>query len=153
MASGSAARICESRRVDASYQGLQIGPVRTDLDTDAERCRQRFAEFPAVLMPAKSQRGSERHPWQPMATQTSQQETAVLSTGALMAAAGNTFEWPGSECRTRDFSQPLPSQTSTNGPGLITPPGAMAVNNFQGVPRGVEGFRAAEEKLKEMGLE
>ena len=71
-----------------------------------------------------------------MATQTSQQETAVLSTGALMAAAGNTYERPGSHCRTRDFSQPLSSQTSTNATGLITPPVAMAVDNFQGAPRG-----------------
>jgi hypothetical protein len=65
----------------------------------AERCRQRFAEFPAVLMPAKAVHGTERHPWQPMATQTSQQETAILSTGALIGAAGNTYERPGSDCR------------------------------------------------------
>ncbi len=31
--------------------------------------------------------------------------------GGGQAAAGNTFEWPGSQCRTRDFSQPLPAQT------------------------------------------
>lgn len=73
----------------------------------AERCRQRFAEFPAVLMPAKSIRGSERHPWQPMSTQTSQQETAILSTGV----------------------------SST---GMITPPVAMAIDNYQGAPRGVD---------------
>jgi site-specific DNA-cytosine methylase len=90
----------------------------------AERCLQRFGEFPAVLMPAKATRGSERHPWQPMSTQTSQQETAILSTGALVAAAGNTFERPGSECRTRDLSQPLPAQTATNSLGLVTPPAA-----------------------------
>lgn len=101
----------------------------------AERCRQRFAEFPAVLMPAKAERGSERHPWQPMSTQTSQQETAVLSTGALIAAAGNTFEHPGSTCRTRDFSDPLPTQSATNGQALLTPPVAVAVDNYQGAPR------------------
>lgn len=139
----------------------------------AERCRQRFADFPAVLMPAKSQRGSERHPWQPLVTQTSQQETSVLSTGALIAAAGNTYERPGSDCRTRDLGEPLPSQTATNTQALFTPPVALvagqvmvahrhngdgkhitqpmdtvtsthekavllAVNNFQGAPRGVD---------------
>ncbi|MCT9932411.1 DNA cytosine methyltransferase [Planotetraspora sp. A-T 1434] len=139
----------------------------------AERCRQRFADFPAVLMPAKSQRGSERHPWQPLVTQTSQQETSILSTGALMAAAGNTYERPGSDCRTRDLGKPLPSQTATNTQALFTPPAALvtgqvmvahrhngdgkhitqpmdtvtsthekavllAVNNFQGAPRGAD---------------
>ncbi len=91
----------------------------------AERCRQRFAEFPAVLMPAKALHGTERHPWQPMATQTSQQETSILSTGALVAAAGHTYERPGSTCRSRDLSQPLWAQTATNATGLLTPPVAL----------------------------
>ncbi|NEA33101.1 DNA cytosine methyltransferase [Streptomyces sp. SID13031] len=112
------------------------GPMAATTMARAERCRQRFAEFPAVLMPAKATRGTERHPWQPMSTQTSQQETAILSTGALMAAAGNTFERVGSDCRTRDLSQPLPAQTATNGMGLIVPPVALAVDNFQGAARG-----------------
>ena len=127
--------------LDLSNLGTRIGdrkrPLAAATMERAERCRQRFAEFPAVLMPAKSQRGSERHPWQPLATQTSQQETALVSTGALMAAAGNTFERAGSQCRVRDFASPLPSQTTTNGTGLIAPPIAMAVNNFQGAARGV----------------
>jgi len=124
--------------LDLSNLGTRIGdkPIRTFKDgttgpmaattmARAERARQRFGEFPAVLMPAKAVHGSEKHPWQPMSTQTSQQETAILSTGALMAAAGNTYERPGSDCRTRDLSQPLPAQTATNGTGLITPPVAM----------------------------
>ncbi len=142
--------------LDLSNLGTRIGdrdkPLAAATMARAERCRQRFAEFPAVLMPAKSQRGSERQPWQPMATQTSQQETAVLSTGALMAAAGNTFEWPGSQCRSRDFSQRLPSQTSTNGTGLITPPVAMAIDNYQGVPRGVDEPLPTQGGSETMGL-
>lgn len=128
--------------IDLSDLGKRIGdrdrPLAPATMARAERCRQRFAEFPAVLMPAKAVRGSERHPWQPMATQTSQQETAVLSTGALMAAAGNSYERPGSNCRTRDFSQPLPSQTATNSMGVLTPPLGMAIDNFQGAARGVD---------------
>jgi site-specific DNA-cytosine methylase len=116
---------------------ITTGPLAPATMARAERCRQRFAEFPAVLMPAKAARGAERHPWQPMATQTSQQETAILSTGALMVAAGNTYEHPGSNCRTRDLSEPLWSQTATNGTGLLTPPVAIAVDNFQGAPRSV----------------
>jgi site-specific DNA-cytosine methylase len=127
--------------LDLTDLGTRIGdrerPLAAATMARAERCRQRFAEFPAVLMPAKAARGSERHPWQPMATQTSQQEAAILSTGAIMAAAGNTFERPGSDCRSRGLDQPLWAQTATNATGLVTPPVAIAVDNFQGGPRGV----------------
>src|SRR5262249_28206212 len=101
----------------------------------AERCRIRFPDFPAVLMPAKAIRGSERHPWQPLATQTSQQETSILSTGAVIVAAGNTFERPGSDCRVRTMDQPLWTQPATSTAGLVTPPIAIAVDNYQGSPR------------------
>jgi len=114
-----------------------VGPLAKSTMARAERCRARFADFPAVLMPAKGVHGSERHPWQPLATQTSQQETSILSTGALIAAAGNTFERPGSNCRSRGFDQPLWAQTATNTTGLVTPPVAIAVDNYQGGPRGV----------------
>ncbi|WP_405673159.1 DNA cytosine methyltransferase [Streptomyces sp. NBC_01530] len=113
-----------------------VGPLARSTMARAERCRQRFADFPAILMPAKGVHGSERHPWQPLATQTSQQETSILSTGAIIAAAGNTFERPGSDCRSRGFDQPLWAQPATNTTGLITPPIAIAVDNYQGAPRG-----------------
>ncbi|MFE1587010.1 DNA cytosine methyltransferase [Streptomyces sp. NPDC058737] len=113
-----------------------VGPLARSTMARAERCRQRFADFPAVFMPAKGVHGIEKHPWQPLATQTSQQETSILSTGAVMAAAGNTFERPGSDCRSRGFDQPLWAQTATNTTGLITPPVALAVDNYQGGPRG-----------------
>jgi site-specific DNA-cytosine methylase len=115
-----------------------VGPLARATMARAERCRSRFAEFPAVLMPAKAVHGSERHPWQPMATQTSQQETSILSTGAIMAAAGNTFERPGSNCRSRGLDEPLWAQPATNTTGLITPPIALAVDNYQGGPRGAD---------------
>ncbi|CAN3132272.1 DNA cytosine methyltransferase [Mycobacterium sp. smrl_JER01] len=115
--------------LDLRDLGTKIGdrkkPLAAATMARAERCRQRFAEFPAVLMPAKALRGSEKHPWQPMATQTSQQETGVLSTGAIMAAAGNTFERAGSDCRSRDLSEALWAQTSTNATGIVTPPVAV----------------------------
>ncbi|TDD45416.1 DNA cytosine methyltransferase [Nonomuraea terrae] len=158
---------------DKNTGEIIMSPLAPATMARAERCRQRFTDFPAVLMPAKSQRGSERHPWQPLVTQTSQQETAILSTGALIAAAGNTYERPGSDCRTRTLGEPLPSQTSTNTQALLTPPAALvtgqvmvahrhngdgkhitqpmdtvtsthekavllAVNNFQGAPRGAD---------------
>jgi DNA (cytosine-5)-methyltransferase 1 len=115
--------------LDLTDLGTRIGdrkrPLAPATMARAERCRQRFAEFPAVLMPAKAVRGSERHPWQPLATQTGQQEAAILSTGAVMAAAGNTFERPGSDCRSRDLGQPLWAQTATNTTGILAPPVAV----------------------------
>lgn len=126
--------------LDLTDLGTRIGdrarPLAAATMARAERCRQRFAEFPAVLMPAKALHGVERHPWQPMRTQTSQQETAILSTGATLVAAGNTFERPGSDCRSRTLDAPLWTQTGTATAGLITPPVAVAVDNFQGAPRG-----------------
>ncbi|MFI5712937.1 DNA cytosine methyltransferase [Kribbella sp. NPDC051620] len=152
--------------LDLSNLGTRIGdrdkPLAPSTMARIERARQRLGEFPAVLMPAKATRGSERHPWQPMSTQTSQQETAILSTGALLAVAGNTFERAGSDCRTRDFSQPLPAQTATNAMGLITPPVAaavtqeqamlLAVDNFQGAARGAGDPLPTQGGSETMGL-
>ncbi|MFD8621729.1 DNA cytosine methyltransferase [Streptomyces sp. NPDC059513] len=90
-----------------------VGPLARSSMARAERCRQRFADFPAILMPAKGVHGSERLLLQPMATQTSQQETAILSTGPV--------------------DQPLWAQT----PGLPEASAmALAVDNFQGAARG-----------------
>lgn len=114
------------KALDLSNLGTRIGdrkrPLAPASMARAERCRQRFAEFPAVLMPAKSMHGTEKHPWQPMPTQTSQQETALLSTGAVLTVAGNTFEREGSDCRSRTFAEPLWTQHATNGVGVLTPP-------------------------------
>lgn len=84
-----------------------VGPLARSTMARAERCRQRFADFPAILMPAKGVHGSERHLLQPMATQTSQQEASLLSTGPVV--------------------QPL-----------WTPSVALAVDNYQGGPRGAD---------------
>ncbi|MEU5143730.1 DNA cytosine methyltransferase [Streptomyces sp. NPDC021139] len=91
-----------------------VGPLARSSMARAERCRQRFADFPAILMPAKGVHGSERLLLQPMATQTSQQETAILSTGPVV--------------------QPLWAQDTAD--GLVTPTMALAVDNFQGAARG-----------------
>ncbi|MEV0779227.1 DNA cytosine methyltransferase [Streptomyces sp. NPDC050428] len=91
-----------------------VGPLARSSMERAERCRQRFADFPAILMPAKGVHGSERLLLQPMATQTSQQETAILSTGRVV--------------------RPLWAQTAAE--GLAAPAVALAVDNFQGAARG-----------------
>jgi len=110
--------------LDLSDLGIRIGdkPIKTFADgfvgplarssmARAERCRQRFADFPAILMPAKGVHGSERLLLQPMATQTSQQETAILSTGPVV--------------------EPLWTQPA----GQSMAPAALAVANYQGAPR------------------
>lgn len=87
-----------------------VGPLARSSMARAERCRQRFADFPAILMPAKGVHGSERLLLQPMATQTSQQETTILSTGPVL--------------------EPLWAQAAADGLA------ALAVDNFQGAARG-----------------
>ncbi len=105
--------------LDLSDLGTRIGdrekPLAASTMARAERCRQRFAEFPAVLMPAKAARGSERHPWQPMATQTSQQETAILSTGAPVAVAVDNFQGG-----PRGVDDPLPTQGGSETMALLS---------------------------------
>jgi site-specific DNA-cytosine methylase len=102
--------------LDLSDLGTRIGdrakPLAPATMARAERCRQRFADFPAVLMPAKSVHGSEKHLWQPMATQTSQQETSILSTGTpivsrLAVAVDNYQGGP------RGADEPLPTQVGS----------------------------------------
>ncbi|MGU3650628.1 DNA cytosine methyltransferase [Mycolicibacterium sp. A43C] len=151
--------------LDLRDLGTRIGdrkkPLAAATMARAERCRQRFAEFPAVLMPAKAIHGTEKHPWQPMATQTSQQETAILSTGAIMAAAGNTYERPGSDCRSRDLSEPLWAQTATNTTGIVTPPVAVtgqvvAAHRHNGdgqhITRPMDTVTSTHEKAVLMGV-
>jgi hypothetical protein len=84
--------------------------------------------------------GDGQHVTRPMGTVTGTHEKAALiaSTGAIMGAAGNTFERAGSTCRSRGLDQPLWTQPATNSTALVTPPLAVAVDNYQGVPRGAD---------------
>lgn len=84
------------------------GPFAPSTMARAQRCLERFGDFPAVLMPAKGVHGSERHPWQPMSTQTSQQETALL------LAVDN---YQGSP---RGVDQPLPTQVGSEVFGVVS---------------------------------
>jgi site-specific DNA-cytosine methylase len=126
--------------LDLSNLGTRIGdrtrPLAATTMARAERCRQRFAEFPAVLMPAKAVRGSDRHVGQPMATQTSQQETAVLSTGAVIAAHRHNGDG-------QHITRPMDTVTSTHEKAIV-----LAVDNYQGAPRS-----AAEPLPTQVGSE
>jgi len=161
--------------LDLTNLGTRIGdrkrPLAPATMARAERCRQRFADFPAVLMPI-TRRGttasSGTHPWQPMRTQTSQQETAILSAMLMPAKAtrgaernitepmgtqmANSFEHPGSTCRTRDLAEPLWAQLSTNSTGVLRPPVAMSVVNWQGAPRGVDDVLPTQGGSETLGI-
>lgn len=120
--------------LDLRDLGTRIGdrkkPLAAATMARAERCRQRFAEFPAVLMPVKAQRGVERHPWQPMATQTSQQETALLSTGQVMVAHRHNGDG-------KHLTQPMDTVTGTHEKALLTAAGVTTFRRGQ-APRGVD---------------
>jgi site-specific DNA-cytosine methylase len=107
-----------------TFKDGSVGPLAASTMARAERCRQRFAEFPAVLMPAKAVRGSERHPWQPLSTQTSQQETAILSTGQVMVAHRHNGDG-------QHITQPMDTVTATYEKAVL-----LAVDNYQGAARG-----------------
>lgn len=130
--------------LDLSDLGTRIGdrakPLADTTMARAERCRQRFAEFPAVLMPAKAQRGSERHPWQPLATQTSQQETGILSTGWVMA--GHRHNGNG-----KHLTQPMDTVTSTHEKAVL-----LAIDNYQGAGRGADEPLPTQVGSETLGL-
>lgn len=101
--------------LDLTDLGTPIGdrkrPLAASTMARAERARRRFADFPAVIMPAKALHGSERHPWQPLATQTSQQEAALLSTGALPFRRHTV---------PTTHVEPMPTVTAEQIPGLLS---------------------------------
>lgn len=148
--------------LDLTDLGTRIGdrkkPLAPATMARAERCRQRFAEFPAVLMPAKAARGTERHLGQPLATQTSQQETAILSAGAInFQGADRGVDEPlptqgGSETFAllssgvvpfrrntvpTSHAEAMPTVTAEQIPGVLTAAGVMKFN--QGADRRVHG--------------
>ncbi len=169
------------------FRDGSTGPMAASTMARAERCLQRFPEFPPVLVPAAALQDSDGHPWQPMAGQDGGQEAAALagaviaahrhngdgqhitrpmdtctathekavllaSTGVLIGAAGNTFERPGSDCRSRGLDQPLWAQTGTNSTGLLTPPLAVAIDNYQGSPRGADQPLPTQVGSETLGL-
>lgn len=131
--------------LDLTNLGTRIGdrakPLAPATMARAERCRQRFADFPAVLMPAKATHGVERHPWQPMATQTSQQETALLSTGAVIAAHRHNGEG-------QPIARPMDTVTGTHEKALLWTGALMAAaGNTYERPGSVCRTRGVDEPL------
>lgn len=105
--------------LDLSNLGTRIGdrekPLAAATMARAERCRQKFSDFPAVVMPAKAAHGSERSPLQPLSTQTSQQEAAILSTGDAAALAIYNFQGA-----PRGAHESLPAQGGSETLGIVS---------------------------------
>ncbi|MBT8163069.1 MULTISPECIES: DNA cytosine methyltransferase [Arthrobacter] len=114
--------------LDLGDLGTRIGdrkkPLAASTMARAQRCKDRFAEFPAVLMPF-TRRGTDassgRHLGQPMQTQTAQQETALLSAMLMPAKAVRGAE--------KHLGQPLGTQTSQQEAALLSTGAIMNMAN------------------------
>lgn len=118
--------------IDWSDLGTRIGdrdrPLKATTLARIERGIAKFREWPPLLIPAKAQFGVDRQVTQPMTTQTTQQAMMIVH-GMQVVAAGNTFEHPGSSCRTRGMHEPMWSQHTTPAFAMVTAPGFTIKNN------------------------
>lgn len=107
-----------------------------------------------AVFPAHRHNGDGQNIAGPMDTMTTTHEKALLiaSTGVIIGAAGHTYERPGSECRSRGLDQPLWTQSATNTMGLLAPPVAAAVHNYQGAPRGAHEPLPTQGGSETLGL-
>lgn len=105
--------------------GVRIGdradaglpPLKPSGSARVEQTIRMFRRYPAYILPAKSQWGSARSVLDPMTTQTGQHDKMIVSDqvrfGGQVQMAGNTYQHPGSTCRTRSLDEPFPAQTAT----------------------------------------
>lgn len=126
--------------IDWSDLGSRIGdrekPLADSTMARIARGVEKFSTWPSFVMPAKGVHGSDRHISQPLATQTGQQE-AMLVNAMQVVVAGNTFEHPGSSCRTRSMGEPMWTQHTTAAHAMVVNP-FMMTNRTNNVPTGVE---------------
>lgn len=146
--------------LDLTNLGTRIGdrkkPLAAATMARAQRCMERFAEFPAVLMPAKANHGTEKHPWQPMDTVTTTPEKAVLvavhnyqgsargvdqalptqtSAETLSVLSAGVLPFRKHTIPTTHV-EPMPTQTAEQIPGLLTAAGLVGFN--EGIDRRVK---------------
>ncbi len=136
--------------LDLTNLGTRIGdrakPLAPATMARGEWCRQRFADFPAIIMPAKATYGAVRHLGQPMATQTSQQEAALLSTGSLIT--GNVIAAHRHNGDGQHISRPMDTVTTTHEKALLL----AAITNYQGAPRGLNEALPTQGASETLGL-
>ncbi|WP_040713250.1 DNA cytosine methyltransferase, partial [Nocardia takedensis] len=99
--------------LDLTTLGTKIGdrkrPLQPATLARAERCRQKFAEFPAILLPD---------------TSTGRTEPVLLGSGSVFAAHRHNGDG-------KHLTQPMDTMTSTHEKAVLF----GAVNNYQGAPR------------------
>lgn len=115
------------------------GPLAAATLARAERCRQRFPEFPAILMPAEAVPGTKQRLMQPTVTQPRHQETAL---------AGQVFAAHRHNGDGQPISRPMDTVTSTHEKAMLF----AAVDNYQGGPRGVGEPLPTQGGSETMGL-
>jgi DNA (cytosine-5)-methyltransferase 1 len=122
----------------------------------AERCRQRFAEFPPIVIPSQAIRGTDQHPWQP-AAQTSPPAAIALAIdnyqGAPRSAADPLPTQPASETLAvissgvlpyrqntipTIYTEAMPTITAEQYPGLLT--AATTITNTTGIDPGAQAM-------------
>jgi DNA (cytosine-5)-methyltransferase 1 len=116
-----------SLAIDWSLPSTRIGDRDQPLAANTlERIRKGIARYGATptLVPLSYQQDPGRTPrpvMEPMPTQTGRSETG-LALPLLVQVAGNTYERPGSTCRTRPVTEPMRAQTATLSEALIQIP-------------------------------
>ena len=85
------------------------GPYAASTMARAERCRQRFAEFPPILMPASLMAGLDGHPWQPMTARE----------GAVHGVAGSVIAAHKHNGDGQPVTRPMDTVTATHEKALL----------------------------------
>lgn len=119
--------------IDWSDLGQRIGdrpkPLKDTTIARIERGIEKFSKWPPFLVPAKAgNRGGEGSTLSPLPTQTTQHELMMVH-GLQVVAAGNTFERPGSSCRSRSVMEPMWTQHTSEAHAVVTAPAFMVKNN------------------------
>ncbi len=127
---------------------IGTGPMAPATMARGQRCKDRFGDFPAVLMPVKATRGVERTVWEPASTQTSQLETSVLSTGRPVLLHGSVFAAHRHNGDGKHITQPMDTVTSTHERALFS----MGITNYQGEARGLDQALPTQGGSETMGL-
>ena len=122
--------------IDWSDLGTRIGdraelgmiPLAPRTTERIERGLAKFADCPSLIIPCQGDPSfsAERPVTHPLTTQTGRQDKALATKGVIVTAAGNTFERPGSDCRTRCSPSTPPPPTASRTDRSCSPPEAGA---------------------------